>query len=253
MTAERLFSRRVGQLVAVSEPQRETVIAHHHVAPDRIITIPNGVDDPSVDAASARDRKRQELGIPSDAFVVGSVAVLTEQKGMTYLMQAARTIVDRMPSARIVIVGGGPLEEPLKRQAESLGLSGHVLFAGWRADVSELMLAFDVFVMSSLWEAMPLALLEALAAARPIVLTTVGDNRRIVQDGAAGRLVPPRDAGAIASAVLELAGNPAEARDLGERARRRFEQRFRTDRMVQSYERLYSGQGPSDDGSGATY
>ena len=192
--------------------------------------------------AALRERKRAELGLAPDTFVIGAVAVLTEQKGITYLLQAARTIVDKTPNVRVVVVGGGQLEQHLRREADARGLGGHVLFTGWRSDVSELMLAFDIFAMPSLWEAMPLVLLEALAAAQPIVLTTVGDNRRIVDDGAAGMLVPPRDPAALAAAVLDLIERPEARRALGARARRRFEQSFRTDRMVSSYQRLYNGE-----------
>jgi glycosyltransferase involved in cell wall biosynthesis len=242
MTIERVFSGAAHQLVAVAEAQRQTLIAQHRLDPGHIVTVPNGVRDLPflADAGAVRARKRQELGIPADVPVVGSIAVLTEQKGITHLLRAARGIVDLVPAARFVIVGDGALKDALMQEAVALGLADHVLFTGWRADVGELLMAFDVWVMSSLWEAMPLALLEAMAGARPIVVTDVGDNRRVVQDGRVARVVPAGDADSLRTAILELLRNPDEATALGLRARGRFEERFTIARMVESYEALYA-------------
>ena len=177
MIAERIFSRRADLLVAVADAQRAKLIAHHRIAPERIITLPNGVrDNPFREMDGVRARKRAELGLPDDAPVIGTIAVLTEQKGVSYLLQAMPRILRAVPAARLVVAGGGPLEAALKQEAEALGITGSVIFAGWRLDVGELLLAFDVWAMSSLWEAMPLALIEAMAAGRPIVATDVGDN-----------------------------------------------------------------------------
>ena len=192
---------------------------------------------------AVRTRKRAELGIPLDAPVVGTIAVLSEQKGVQYLIEAARQIVDRIPQVCIVVAGDGVLREDLMRQAQAKGLGESIRFIGWRADVGELLLTFDLFVMSSLWEAMPLALLEAMAAGRPIVVTDVGDNRRIVLDGEAARVVPPADRPALAAAIVELLEHADTARGLGARARARFESRFTIAQMVAAYERLYEHAG----------
>ena len=255
MAIERFYSRQPDQLVAVAEAQRQTLIEHHRLDPARIVALPNGVRDSPflADAPAVRARKRQELGIPDEAPVVGSIAVLSEQKGTTYLLQAARGIVDRLPNARIVVVGDGPLKESLAREAAALGLNEHVIFTGWRADVGELLMAFDVWVMASLWEAMPLALLEAMAGARPIVATDVGDNRRVVQDGRVARVVPPRTVEPLRDAVLGLLLDREAAAALGRLARARFEERFTISRMVERYEALYSvgpGEGPTRDVAG---
>ena len=240
MLAERLFSRRADLLVAVAEAQRTKLIVHHHLAPDRIITVPNGVrDNPFLETAGIGERKRAEFGIPADAPVIGTIAVLTEQKGVTHLLKAMPRILRDVPTARLLIAGGGPLEAALKQEAEALGIAGSVVFAGWRLDVGELLLAFDVWVMSSLWEAMPLALIEAMASGRPIVATDVGDNGLIVDRGTVARLVPPADADALATAVIGLLQHPEAARQLGAAARARFLERFTIATMVARYEALY--------------
>ncbi len=241
MDVERLFSAAPDQLVAVSDRQRDDLIRFHGLDPARIMTIPNGVPpNPFVGDAVVRQRKRAELGIPQDAFVIGSVAVLTEQKGMPYLLQAAKAIGARTPRARVVIVGGGPLEQPLREQAAALGLGSAVSFTGWRSDTAELLCAFDVYVMASLWEAMPVALLEAMAARLPIVVTDVGQNRKIVEDDRSAIVIPPADPSAIASAVLSLVEQPSLAARLAAAAQQRVERQFSTAQMIERYEDVYN-------------
>jgi glycosyltransferase involved in cell wall biosynthesis len=144
-----------------------------------------------------------------------------------------------LPTARFLVIGGGPLEQPLRDKAVSLGLADRVVFTGSKQDASRLLPVFDVFVMSSLWEAMPMALLEAMAARRQIIVTDVGDNRAIVDNGRCGVVVAPRDARAITNAVLGIVGNPYESALMAERAQQRLDERFTTRHMVEAYEGLY--------------
>jgi glycosyltransferase involved in cell wall biosynthesis len=240
MAAERLFSRVADQLIAVSDVQRQALIDLHRLDPARIMTIHNGV---SVKRFASDERiraaKKSELGIPSSAPVIGSVAVLTEQKGCTYLLQAAQQIHHRFPGVRFLIVGGGPLEQALRAEAIERGLENVVVFTGWRGDVAELLRVFDVFVMSSLWEAMPVALLEAMAARLPIIVTDVGQNAVIVEDGISGAVVRPRDVAAIAEAAMGLLANPTRAAALAAAACQRVEREFGTAKMVDCYQKLY--------------
>ena len=240
MVTERLLCKRADVLVAVAEAQRGKLIEHHHIDPDHIVTLHNGVrDNPFVGTPGVRERKRAELGLPADVPVIGTIAVLTEQKGITHLLAAMRQVLRTTPQARLVVVGGGPLEDELRQQARADGLGESVLFTGWRNDVGELLLTLDIWVMSSLWEAMPLALCEAMAAARPIVCTDVGDNGVIVNRGEVARLVPPGDPDALAAAVSAFLADLSAARALGARARARFLERFTIARMIEGYERLY--------------
>ena len=240
MPVERFFSRFADQLVAVSDKQRETVIEYHRLDPSRIVTVTNGVQpnaivsDPAVRAA-----RRAELGLPADATVVGTVAVLTEQKGVTHLLRAAQELRRVRPDVRLLVVGGGALEQDLRQQAAALGIDDVVTFTGWRNDAADLLCTFDVFVMSSLWEAMPVALLEAMSARLPVVATDVGQNRAILQHEAGGLIVPPADHGAIASAVGRLLEQPALAAAMAAHARRRVEDHYTVAHMVRRYEALY--------------
>jgi glycosyltransferase involved in cell wall biosynthesis len=240
MELERRLCRRATHLLAVSETQRRTLLEHYGLAPDRIGTIVNGVaPSPTALDPAHRTAMRASLGLAPDDIVVGTVAVLSEQKGITYLLQAAPRILGRDPRVRLLVVGGGPYEDALRAEAAALGLGSRIVFTGWRADGAALLPALDVFVMASLWEAMPMVLLETMAAGRPIVVTDVGENRAIVADGSCGRVIAPRDPQGLADAVNSLLSEPADASAMAQRARARFEERFTTARMAADHAELY--------------
>ena len=221
MAGERFFSRFATALVAVADVQRTSIEQHHKLTGVR--TIVNGVTaNTFVDRPEVRARTRAELGIGADEILVGGIAVLSRQKGITYLLQAVPELLRRQPRVRVLVAGGGPLLAPLREEAQALGVADRVIFTGWRQDNLELLTALDVFVMPSLWEAMPLALLEAMAARRAIVVTDVGDNRRVVDDGRCGVVVPAGDPAALAAAIDRLLGDPLAAAAMAARAEARF-------------------------------
>jgi glycosyltransferase involved in cell wall biosynthesis len=234
------FCRIASNLIAVSEAQRRAIIARYALDPLRIATIPNGVRFTAPTPAQVAQH-RTELGLSASDTVVGCIAVLSEQKGVAYLLEAARNLAPRYPDLRFLIVGGGPLEAHLRQQASELGLGSRIVFAGWRTDAAQFLPLFDVWVMASLWEAMPMALMEAMAAGIPIVATDVGDNRSIVADGRCAVLIPPASAGAIESAVSSLLDEPEQARAMAGRAAARYRDAFTTAHMVAHYERLFEG------------
>jgi glycosyltransferase involved in cell wall biosynthesis len=240
MQGERLLCRATSQMVAVSDVQRESVIEHHGISPGRILTIVNGVpENPFLNDPSVRARYREDLGFAPDEIVIGCVAVLSEQKGITYLLQAFRALAAEDSRLRLLVAGGGPSEQALRAEAEALGLGRRAVFTGWRTDNRQLLTVLDVFVMASLWEAMPLALLEAMAARRPIVVTDVGQNRRIVNEGDAARLVPAKDPEAIAAAVRALVTDRAGAESLAARGQQRFREQFTIAHMLARHQQLY--------------
>jgi glycosyltransferase involved in cell wall biosynthesis len=244
MVMERLLSRPANSLIAVAEQQRGAIIKHHGVSPARIQTIHNGVlPNPHANDPAQRARARAEFGIGEGEVVVGTIAVLSRQKGVTHLLAAAKQVLASHPKARFLIVGGGPLEQSLRDEAKAHNFGDRVLFTGWRKDVPMILPAFDMFVMSSLWEAMPLTLLEAMAAKLPIVVTEVGDNRNLVGNGECARVVPPGDAAALADGIKLLLADREQARKLGEAAGRAFQARFTVGHMVAAHEKFYEQAG----------
>lgn len=165
------------------------------------------------------DETRAALGIPLDAPVVGSVTRLSPQKAPLDFVRAAGIMAHQAPDARFVMVGDGPLRREVEALVAELGLTDRFVLTGLRRDVPELMAAFDVFVLSSLWEGLPRVLPQAMAAGLPIVATAVDGNAEAVADGKNGLLVPPGDPAALAQAVVQLLRDPSKADRMGQDGR----------------------------------
>jgi glycosyltransferase involved in cell wall biosynthesis len=176
--------------------------------------------DPTMSWASS-EGVREELGIPPSVLLVGTVGSLTPKKDHANLLRALAHMGDRRDALRAILVGHGPLEEALRHQAEELGLSRTVLFAGHREDATRIVGALDVFVLPSRYEGLPVSLLEAMALGRPVVATTAGGIPEVVRDGEEGVLVPTDDPRALARALTDLIEDPERRARLGDAARRR--------------------------------
>ncbi|PVZ07995.1 glycosyltransferase involved in cell wall biosynthesis [Actinomycetospora cinnamomea] len=184
----------------------------------------------------ARDEARAEFGIAPDEPLIGSVAMLREEKGHETLLQAFRLLLADEPRARLLLVGDGPLRDVLHTRAAALGVAERVVFAGNRSDVPRLLRAMDVFTLCSRTECFPMSVLEAMAASRPVVCTAVGGIPEIVVDGETGTLVPPGEPRALADAFLDLLRDPTRGAQLGKAGRSRVEQEFTLDRSVRTAE-----------------
>jgi glycosyltransferase involved in cell wall biosynthesis len=209
------------------------------VAAERATVIPNGIDPAEWESLPDAAEARRKLGLPRDAFVVCTLSRLHEQKGMEFLLAAARTVAEQVPSATFLIAGYGPLLERLKEQARQLDVDARVRFLGYRKDVALILAASNVFVLPSLWEGMSNALLEAMAAGKPVIATSVNGAVEQVLPGETGLLVPPRDADALARALLDLAHDPRKALAMGLKGRERVRSEFSLSRMTDAYIELY--------------
>jgi len=233
--------RRLGlieRIVAVSEDARSLSISASGFAPGATETVPNGID---VDAYAAADAAgvRASLGIDVGIPVIGIVARLAPEKDHKLLLEAMATLRRSIDPVVLLVIGGGELRVELEARAAELALDGCVRFLGMRSDVSELLAALDVFVLSSRTEGMSVTLLEAMAAARPIVATDVGGNAEVVRDGDTGLIVPPGDATALAKALASILRDPGAARRMGERGRERVVADFSVKVMAKRYEDVY--------------
>jgi glycosyltransferase involved in cell wall biosynthesis len=235
----RWYLKLADEVVAVSQDLQRTLTERLAAPPERVRVLYNGVDGARF-ALTDRGKIRRELGIGDSEFVIGSAVVLSEHKGMDYLLNAVPTVLAQTPAARFVIAGDGPARATLEEKARSLGLGDRVLFIGHRADIPDVVSAFDVYVLPSLTEGLPLALLEALAIGSPIVCTRVGGNPEIVEDGVNGYLVPPRDSPALADRILRLSADPAFRAAVRERNVKKFSERFTLRTMVEAHARMFS-------------
>jgi glycosyltransferase involved in cell wall biosynthesis len=229
--------RQVDCFICASEAIRQMLIGDG-VPAARAVTVHEGIDIERVDGA-APARLHEELWLPHHAPIVGNVAALVPHKGQRHLIEAARLVLPHVPDARFIIAGDGELRPSLERQIQEHHLEKHVLLVGFRSDVLSLHKAFDIFVMSSVTEGLGTSLLDAMAAAKPVVATATGGIPEVVVDGETGFLVPPRDPAAMAAAIVRLLKDDAVRSRMGEAGRARACTLFSAERMVQETHRVY--------------
>jgi glycosyltransferase involved in cell wall biosynthesis len=221
--------------VAVSAPLARHLATDLRLSIAKIRTVPNGVPYQPPARVSLRD----ELGLTNTDRLLVAVGNLYPVKGHRHLIDAVSLLVDRYPNLHVAISGRGDLEKELRTQARDRGLKSSVHLLGLRADVGAILAAADVFVLPSLSEGLPLALLEAMFAGCPIVASDVGEVRTALNDGRAGLLVPPGNPEALAAALDRLLRDPQEARRFGDRAGAHARAEYDLARMVDRYVDLY--------------
>ena len=230
-----------GAVVAVSDALRRRLIDGGLPA-GRVVTVRNGIElgDFVVAEDFPRASRRAEFGIPADAPVAVTLAVLREGKGHDLLVEAARRVLARLPEAHFLVVGGGPLEGELRRRVEEEGLGGNVHLTGMRGDAAEMLALGDVFVLpSSQFDALPTAVMEASASGLPVVAVARGGAAELVVNNETGLIVPTPDADALADSMFELLSDPARARAMGERGRAWARAEFGADVWVGRLQSLY--------------
>jgi glycosyltransferase involved in cell wall biosynthesis len=186
--------------------------------------------------------KKLALGISADAPVVGTVGRLGEEKGFSFLLEAAAITLQSLPNAAFLIVGDGKLANDLKGQAQALGIAGQVLFTGSRPDVEELFSCMSLFVSSSLWEGLPTAILESMACGIPVVATDIPGTRFLIRHGENGWLVPPGNAAELAAGMLKLLESPSLGQAMASRSLEIVKD-FSIERVARKHEALYQAIG----------
>ncbi len=237
-----LLSRRLADgFIAVSDAVRKVLLEDHRVPEEKVVTIYNsGVElDTFRPDGHEGSELRWELGLDPEAPIVGTIGRLVYQKAQDVFLQAASLVVKAIPDAQFLIVGEGPLRPSLEQLSRELGLA-RCRFTGFRADIPNLLWLMDVFALPSILEGLPQVLLEALAAARPVVATRIDGITEVIQHGTTGLLVPPQDPTALADAIILLLKDQGLARRLGEAGRKLAEERFALSRMIEKVDRFYT-------------
>lgn len=205
----------------------------------KAIYLPNAVDfsrftgfdvDPAV--------KRAALHIPADAFVVGTIGRLVEEKGYKFFLESAAVVLKKVPNTYFLLIGGGELASELKSLASQLGIEDHVRFSGPRLDIEKVLACLDLFVSSSLWEGLSTAVLEAMGSEVPIVATNIPGNKEIIQNRSSGWLVAPEDSASMALAITEALQNPSQRSEYARRALS-IKRAFSIDVIATKHESLY--------------
>lgn len=235
----RLTAPLADRITAVSEQVGTFAREGIGIPSDQVVVIPNGIDIDRCRSALSPDQARAKLGLPPDQPVVGTVGTLRPVKGTDVLLRAFARLQESGPEAHLLVVGDGPEWDTLQALADELGIRDAITFTGNRSDIADLLAAMDLFVLSSHWEGLPIAALEAMAAGLPVVATAVGGTPGVVLDGKTGLLVPPSDPPALAGALQQLLSDPQQARTMGQAGRRRVEEQYTQQRMVERMEALY--------------
>jgi sugar transferase (PEP-CTERM/EpsH1 system associated) len=239
----------------VSDELRDHYCRETGFATERVRVIPNGVEIARFDEADPRG-VREELGIAADDFAIGMVSRLNATKDLLTLARAFERLARSAAEAKLklVMVGEGEERKMIEQFAAEHDLQRQILLTGTRHDVPRLLRAMDAFALPSLSEGLSGAILEAMCARLPVVATAVGANPELVSEGESGFLIEPRDDAAMAERLSRLVADRDLARNFGLAGRRRIEQHYSLDRMVQRYEELYSSLVPGAvQGAGATW
>lgn len=236
--AERWLMHGTDAVVVSAEAVREFYVGQIGAERSKIDVIYNAVDWSQLKTTAGRDEWRASLGIPAAAPLAGIIARLTEQKAHRVLFEAMARHAG-LADVHLLVIGDGELRDELHRRVESLGLQTRVHFAGARRDVGNVLASIDVFVMPSLWEGLPLALVLAMGAGLPVVSTAVAGIPEVVVNGERGLLVAPGDVDGLAAALARVFGDAAERARLGKAARDFVRPRFGVDGYVRSITALY--------------
>jgi glycosyltransferase involved in cell wall biosynthesis len=231
---QRFVATRVDRYIAVSQDVAERLAKTYRIPARKINVVHNGIPLSSFSGAASTALRAALTGSAGMPIVL-TAARLAEQKGLGYLLKAAALV----PEAMFVLAGEGPERAKLEAQAGELGVSKRVLFLGYRQDVPELLACCDLFVLPSLFEGLPLSILEAMAAGKPVVASSIGGNDEAVVHEETGLLVPLGDPAALAGAIHRVLSNSDLARRLGAAGKARVQDHFSAETMVRQVTHVY--------------
>ena len=235
---DKLLLSKFDKVVVVSDALKKDVL-RSGIFEEKVVVIDNGIDIDKFKVISDKLQVKKTLGIREEGYVVGTVGRLTEEKGHIYLIEAFRKVITKFSNAKLLIVGDGPLREDLELAVSSMKLKEKVVFAGMREDIPEMLNIMDMFVLPSLTEGMPMALLEAMASQTPIIATKVGAIPKIIDNGHSGLLIDPNDVIQLSRAIVNLLKSKEKAQSLSQNAYNLVKKRFSSERMAGEYAKVY--------------
>lgn len=236
--AYKLAMLKIDRVVAVSEDIRQRVIRERKLSPEQVVTIHYGVDVEKF-TPERQVLKKTDIGVSDDHLIVGTVGRFDHPKGHKYLIDAVPEIVQKFPKVRFVFAGDGPLRKEVEQQINKLGLNDYFILLGFRRDVKQLLGVFDLFVLPSLSEGLPNAILEAMACSKPVVATAVNGVVEVVEDDVTGFLVPPKNSSEMAKAIIKMVKLSDEMKGMGKRGRERVIKHFSVEQQIEKFEDLY--------------
>jgi glycosyltransferase involved in cell wall biosynthesis/ribosomal protein S18 acetylase RimI-like enzyme len=236
---ERLAARWCHRIVSVSEFHQRWALELGICAPPQIQAIPNGITPALRSGHYEPAGLRRQLGVGEGELLILSPTRLAADKGLAYLIEAAAVLSRAQLKYRLAIAGDGPVRAHLESMAHATGVSDRVAFLGFREDIGDLLAASDLVILPSLREGLSISLLEAMAAGKPIIASSIGSHRELAAQADMARLVPPANPAALAEAIQQVAHDPALMAHLASAAQSLFESRYTEDRMLNEYRQLY--------------
>jgi len=237
-----VFFRFIHRYTCVSEKVRQSLCDLVGKSPEQFVVIPNSVNtNIFFPDTLQRKKQRDELGVPPTTFLAGMVARFSPQKGHHYLIEAARVLKERNVGGKFLLVGVGELEADIKAMVSRYGLEDTVIFYGQATEVHCVLQALDCFVLPSLWEGMPLALLEAMASGIPVIATEVAGTREVIHHLQNGLLIPPKNVESIVEAFVQLKNGAQLRNNLAQQALMEVRDKYSVQANVNAYLKLYGG------------
>jgi len=237
---ERLLARFTDVIITVSEQQRDEIIKYKIAEPEKTIAIPLGLDlKPFINLDTDPNEVRREFSVPEETKLVGIVARLVPIKNHVCFLEAARLILARYDNVRFMIVGDGEMRSTLEQKARDLGIEARVIFMGFQYNLQKIYAGLDIVALSSYNEGLPVALIEAMAAGKPVISTDVGGVVDLILDGDNGLLVPSNDPKSLAEATLYLLEHPERRKMMGAAGRKKVYPHFDKKRLVEDIDNLY--------------
>lgn len=234
-----ILSKITDKIVAVSESIKKDIVRYDKIDPSKILVIPNGVDTERFNPEGNFANIKEEFLIKDNDIVIGFVGRIVPAKGLEYLIDTLSYLKEEFKNLKLLIIGEGAIVARLHEQAKEKKVYDSIIFAGGRRDIPDILSCIDIFVMPSIAEGLPNALLEAMAMGRPIVATEVGGIPEVMKNGVNGLLVPPRDPIALATAMKGLIGNDRLAAQMGHAARDLVQDKFSMRATAQKWQTLY--------------
>jgi len=232
----RLISKTAATLFVSDENQKTGIKAF---APKRPRVVKNGVDLSRFRLDVISD-VRKELNIPADVFLIGYICRITLQKDPFTLIQAMAIVANANPNIHLLMVGDGDLKKETLNRIKKLNLSSKITFTSFRTDIPQVLKSLDLYCLPSLWEGLPIGVLEAMSMSLPVIATSVGGTSELIQEGINGFLIPEKNAEKLAGRILDLASNKPLCEKMGKRSREMIEGEFSVVNCVEGVTAVYN-------------
>ena len=239
MIAERILSKFAFRVIGVSEHTCKNLIKYEKISNDKIAVIQNGILYEKYNIKINIYNKKKELGIKTDGYIIGLCVRLSNQKGISYLLKAMPKLIERYPDILLLIAGDGKRRKILEEESIYLSIENNVKFLGSRLDIPEILQLLTIYILPSLWEGMPMALLEAMAAGVPIVTTNVGGIPKMIINEFNGLIVDPKNSENLRNAILKLLDDRNLREKFIRNGKKTFLDKFDAGIMTKKYETLY--------------